>query len=378
MTDIYPIHGYCAPGYEAVRDAFIDNFTREEEIGAGFCAMRDGVAVVDLYGGYADRKKTRNWERDTIVPVFSSTKAVAAIVIAHLADADKLSYNQKVASLWPDFAQNGKGEITVGDVLSHQAGLSGISDPSWQPADWMDWDKTCAKLAAQAPIWPLGNVAGYHPVTYGYLVGEIAKRADGRSLGTILREDICAPHDIDFHIGLPDSEHERCADLIKPRKPADLGEINDATRLAFIEKWSSSVGSRSLEAWRRAEIPSTNGHGTAAGLARIMQILVDGKLGGEVYLSEDMLRDAKTVRVSGPNLVLPFDLQGCAGVFKNEPNFFYGPNPNTVGHSGWGGSCVFADAKEGLSAAYIMNRQSHHLMGDPRTLRLIEALYGCL
>jgi len=98
MTDIYPIHGYCAPGYEAVRDAFIDNFTREEEIGAGFCAMRDGVAVVDLYGGYADRKKTRNWERDTIVPVFSSTKAVAAIVIAHLADADKLSYNQKVAS----------------------------------------------------------------------------------------------------------------------------------------------------------------------------------------------------------------------------------------------------------------------------------------
>ncbi len=378
MTDDAPIHGYCAPGFEAVREAFAANFAAGEETGAGFAALRDGVEVVNLHGGWADRKKTRAWERDTIVPVFSSTKAVAAIVIAHLADADKLGYNQKVSTLWPDFAQNGKGDITVGDVLSHQAGLSGISDPTWQPADWMDWDKTCDKLAAQAPIWEPGSAAGYHPVTYGYLVGEIAKRADGRSLGTILRDDICAPHDIDFHIGLPDSEHNRCADLIKPRSVPDLGEINDATRLAFIEKWSSSAGSGSLDAWRRAEIPSTNGHGTAKGLVRIMQIFEGGKLDGEVYLSEDMLREAKAVRVSGPNLVLPFDLQGCAGVFKNAPNFFYGPNPDTVGHSGWGGSCVFADAKEGLSAAYVMNRQSHHLMGDPRTLRLIEALYGCL
>ncbi len=378
MTDTYPTDGYCAPGFEPVREAFIDNFTRSEEIGAGFAVIRDGETLVDLFGGFSDRRKEKPWARDTLAPVYSSTKAVAAIVIAHLADADKLGYNQKVASLWPEFAAAGKGDITVGDVMSHQAGLSGISDPSWQPADWMDWDKTCAKLAAQKLIWEPGSAAGYHPVTYGYLVGEIAKRADGRSLGQILREDICAPHSIDFHIGLPGSEHVRCADLAKPRQAPDLGQINDATRFAFIEKWSSSAGTGSLDAWRRAEIPSTNGHGTALSLARIMQIFMDGKLDGDVYLSEDMLAGALAVRVSGPNLVLPFDLNGCAGVFQNAPNMFYGPNPKTVGHSGWGGSCVFADSDAGLTAAYVMNRQSHYLMGDPRTLRLIEALYGCL
>ena len=378
MTDTYPSGGYCAPGFEPVRDAFTDNFTRGEETGAGFAVIRDGETLVDLFGGYTDRRKTTPWQRDTLVPVFSSTKAVAAAVMACLADADKLGYNQRVASIWPEFAAAGKENVTIGDVLSHQAGLSGITDPTWQPEDWLDWDKTCAVLAAQKPIWEPGTQAGYHPVTYGYLVGEIAKRAGDRSLGTILREDICAPHDIDFHIGLPDSEHRRCADLIKPRQAPDLGPPNAATKAAFLEKWSSSTGSNDLPAWRRMEIPSTNGHGTALGLARVMQIFMDGKIDGDVYLSEDILRDAKTPRVSGRNLVLPFDLNICAGVMQNAPNLFYGPNGETVGHSGWGGSCTFADAGEGLTVAYVMNRQSHYLMGDPRAARLIDAVYGCL
>lgn len=378
MTDDYPIDGYCAPGFEAVRGVFKASFDAGEELGAGFAVMRDGETLVDLRGGFADRKKTKAWSHDTLVPVFSTTKAITAIVIAHLADKDKLGYNQKVSTLWPEFAQNGKADITVAQVMSHQSGLSGISDPDWDPADWMDWNKTCAKLAAQAPVWEPGSAAGYHPITVGYLAGEIARRADGRTLGQILREDICGPHDIDFNISLPDSEHHRCADIIKPRQAPDLGEINDATRFAFLEKWSTPAGTGGISEWRRSESPATNGHGTATAIARLMQILADGKLDGEVYLSEDILRDVKTVRVSGLNLVVPFHTYGCAGVFQNAPNLFYGPNADTVGHSGWGGSCAFADAKEGLTAAYVMNRQSHHLMGDPRTLRLIEAVYKSL
>ena len=322
MTTLTAIHGYTAPGFEAVREAFSQNFNAGEECGAGFAAYKNGALVVDIYAGHQDRKKLRLWQDDTLVPVFSCTKAVSAIVIAHLAEHDKLSYNQKVASLWPDFAQNGKADITIGDVLSHQAGLSGITDDSFTPMDWLDWDKTCAVLAAQAPIWEPRSAAGYHPTTYGYLAGEIARRADGRTLGTILAQDICVPHGLDFHIGLPDDQHARCADLIKPKRLPDLGEINPATRAAFLEKWSSSAGTGALAQWRRAEIPSTNGHGSAAGLAGIMNMLIAGQINGQQYLSEDILKDAKTARIAGPNLVLPFDLTIAAGVMVNTPNFF--------------------------------------------------------
>ncbi|MEE9348126.1 MAG: serine hydrolase domain-containing protein [Robiginitomaculum sp.] len=374
----FPVSGHCDPQFTAVREAFAANFNEGLELGAGFAVYKDGKLVIDLIGGFSDRKTETPWKPDTIVPVFSSTKAIAAIVIAHLADQDKLGYNQAVSSFWPQFAANGKAAITIGDVLSHQAGLSGITDPNFTSADWYDWDKTCATLAAQKPIWELGSACGYHPVTYGYLAGEIAQRIDGRSLGTILREDFCEPLGIDFHIGLPKSEHDRCAYLGKPRQVPSLGEINPATKAAFMEKWSTSAGAGDITSWREMEIPSTNGHGTALALAKLMTVLIDGRIDGKVYLAEDILRDFKAARISGPNLVLPFDMTFGAGIMHNDPNYFYGPNIETVGHSGWGGSCLFADSKAGISAAYVMNSQSHHLLGDPRPVRLIKALYQCV
>lgn len=381
MSDSFiqgPVQGHVADGFEAVRKTFEANLADASEAGAGFYVLRDGVPLVDLVGGTKDRRRSEPWEPDTIVPVFSTTKTISAIVIAWLYEQDRLDFDQTVASLWPDFAQHGKGDITIAQALSHQAGLSGLTEPM-EPSDWFDWDGMCARLAAQKPIWEPGTASGYHPVTYGFLAGEIARLADakGRTLGTILREEICEPEGIDFRIGTPESEHARCADLHKPRAMSDLGEINPATKAAFYEKWSSP-GGKGTAAWRIAEFAGANGHGTAKAIARLMQLALDGHIGETQYLSEFTLYEMSRPRISGENLVLPFDLTLAAGLMVNRPNHFYGPNSSTLGHSGWGGSCAFADASEGLTCAYVMNKQSNILIGDPRPMKLIKALYSCL
>jgi CubicO group peptidase (beta-lactamase class C family) len=372
------ISGHVTKGFEPVRDAFLKNFEEGLEAGAGFCVRKDGEIIIDLIGGTTDRQGEEFWHQDTLVPVFSSTKAVAAIIIALLVDRGHLDYESPVRDIWPEFDQHGKGGLSIAQVMSHQAGLSGITTPM-DVTDWFDWDLICERLAAQKPIWEPGTRSGYHPLTFGFLAGEIARRADPahRTLGTILREDICEPENIDFFIGTPAHEHGRCAALHKPRAMADLGEINAATKAAFTEKWSAPAG-RGTAAWRETELAGANGHGTAKALTRLMQIALDGHIGETNYLSSETLAALSKIRISGPDLVLPFDLSFAAGIMVNKPNHYYGPNDNTLGHSGWGGSCVIADRDAGLTYAYAMNKQSNVLIGDPRPLRLIDALYECL
>lgn len=378
MTDT-PFDVYAKSGLEPVVTAFKANFENELEHGAQFSVFQNGELLVDLKGGWADRAKTAPVKHDTLFSVFSSGKAMATLVIAHLADLDRLGYNQLVATIWPDFAAHGKGELSIAQVLSHQAGLSGISNPDWAPEDWYDWDKTCAELAGQDPLFPPGSASGYHPVTFGYLAGEIARLTDKnmRSLGSILREDLCAPNDIDVWIGLPEAEQHRCSYMQKPRAMADLGEMNTATKAAFMSK-AASPGGRPITEWRKAEFAGSNCQATAKGLAQLMQMAVDGHIGEARYLSEDIIGFLGESRISGPNLVLPFNIDFAAGVMRNAPNYFYGPNAETLGHSGWGGSCVFADPKTGLHGAYVMSRQENTLLGDMRPRRIIDALYNCL
>ncbi|PHR57470.1 MAG: esterase [Robiginitomaculum sp.] len=372
------VQGQTAQGFETVKTAFEEILATSDEAGAGFCVLKDGEYLVDLVGGTKDRRQTEAWQADTLIPVFSTTKAISAIVIAYLVENDRLDYDQTVASLWPEFAAHGKDKVTVAQALSHQAGLSGPTEPM-EPVDWYDYHGMCARLAAQKPIWEPCTASGYHPVTYGFLAGEIARRADakGRMLGVILQEDICGPENIDFFIGTPESEHARCGDLHKPRAISNLGEINAATKAAFLNKWSSPGGKKTAD-WRQAEFAGANGHGTAKAIARLMQLAMDGHIGDTQYLSEQTLYEMSRTRISGDNLVLPFDLTIAAGLMINHPNHFYGPNESTLGHSGWGGSCGFADASEGITVAYVMNKQSNVLIGDPRPMKLIKALYACL
>jgi CubicO group peptidase (beta-lactamase class C family) len=374
MTDI---HGFASPRFARVRDAFADNFERGEELGARFTVVQAGETVVDLWAGFADRPRTKPFDDKTLTPVFSTTKALAALLIARLVDQGKLTYEQRVAEVWPEFAAAGKDEITVEQVMSHQEGLSGFPEEI-EPSLWFDWDAICAKLAAMAPLWPPGTASGYHPITFGYIAGEIFRRVEGRTMGTALREDLAEPFGLDVWIGLPDSEHDRAADLQRPSGLPNFGEVNEATRAAFLTRWSSPAG-RGQGEWRRMEIPSANGHATAEGLARLTGALAnDGWLDGEVILSPALIAEASRERIRGQDLVLPFVMSWGAGFMRNEAVKVWGPGSLTFGHSGWGGSCAFADPETKIGAAYVMNRQSTDLLGDHRARRLAEAVYASL
>jgi CubicO group peptidase (beta-lactamase class C family) len=368
--------GLCPPRYAAVREAFEANFAAGAELGARFALAEEGAIVVDLMAGFADRGQSRPFGSDTLTPLFSTTKAVASLMIARLVSQGRLDYATPVVDLWPQFGDAGKDGLTVEQVLSHQAGLCGLPGPM-APADWFDWDGICAKLAAMTPLWPPASASGYHPVTFGYLAGEIFRRIDGRTLGRALREDVAGPMGLDLWIGLPASEHPRCADMRRPPAMPDLGPITEARRLAFLTPWATP-GGVSQVVWREAEIPSANGHATAPALARLMAALAcDGALDGRTLLAPGTAARAAAARIAGADLVLPYEMSWGAGFIRNEGLWIYGPGRQTFGHSGWGGSCAFADPQRGLSGAYVMNRQSAELIADSRARRLIEAAYGC-
>lgn len=371
------IQGFASPRFAGVQEAFAANFKAGEELGARFTLVQAGETVVDLWAGHTDRARQNPFTDKTLTPVFSTTKAVAALMIARLVDQGKLRYDQRVAEVWPEFGQAGKGEITVEQALSHQAGLSGFP-VEIDPALWFDWGGTCAAIAAMAPLWPPGTASGYHPITFGYIVGEIFRRVEGRTLGVALREDLAQPFGLDLWIGLPDAEHGRVTDLMRPPGLPDFGELNEATRAAFLTKWSSPAGRGQAE-WRRMEIPSANGHATAEALARLMGALAnDGWLDGDMILTPGVIFEAARQRIVGKELVIPFPISWGAGFMGNETVKIWGPGDETFGHAGWGGSCAFADPETKLGGAYVMNRQSSALIGDVRPKRLIEAAYAAL
>ena len=371
------ISGFAPARFAGVKDVFAASFAAGEELGARFTLVEAGEVVLDIWGGFADRKRTLAWDQRTLAPVFSTTKAVAALMIARLVDAGKLDYGQTVASVWPAFAQAGKDQVTIEQAISHQDGLPGFAEPM-DPGLWTDWYAICARLAAMAPMWPPGTASGYHPVTVGYVVGEIFRRVDGRTIGTAFREDIGAPFGLDLWIGLPDGADARLAELQRPTAVPEFGEINEPTRAAFLAPWSSAAGKAGAD-YRRMEVPSTNGYATAEAFAKLMGALAnDGWLDGGEILSPALIAEAARERIRGQDLVLPFVMSWAAGFMRNEPNFPWGPGREAFGHSGWGGSCAFADPERKLGGSYVMNKQGVALMGDARPRRLIEAAYTAL
>jgi CubicO group peptidase (beta-lactamase class C family) len=367
--------GFVAAGFGPVREAFEANFEEGRELGAGFAAWLGDELIIDLVGGKADRKAEAAWDGNTLCPVFSTTKPVAALVIAWLVDRGLVDYDAPLARYWPEFGAEGKEATTVAEALSHQGGVPGFPDPI-DPDLWLDPPGLSAVLAKLQPMWRVGEGSGYHPLTWGYIAGELAHRVSGRTLGTILREEICGPLRIDFWIGTPDALHPRCAQMQKPGQPTQFGEKNEALKAAFLTPWSAPT--RGGPEWRRAEIPAANGHGGAQAVARLYSAYaLKGRI-GETRLFSAATWDALTrERVSGVDRILPGRVNLAAGVMRND-RLLYGPNPQTLWHSGWGGSGAFGDPGTGLSAAYVMNRQGSHLLEDARRQRLVETLYACL
>jgi CubicO group peptidase (beta-lactamase class C family) len=378
MNTLPDIHGFCRPRFGALKDAFAANFTDApeglNERGARVSVCIGGEVVVDLWAGWADTAQTVPFGETTLTPVFSTGKAVMALLVATCVERGLLDYEGPVAAYWPAFGQAGKAAITVGQLMSHQAGLPGFSE-SVDPTIWFDREAALARLCEQAPMWEPGTASGYHPITIGLLAGELFRRVDGRSMGTALREDFPG---LDLWIGLPEAEHARVAQMRKPAAAPDLGTIDAVKRAAFLDTGSAPGGRGSAE-WRTMELPSANLHGKAKDLARIMAVLANGgMLDGRTVLSQGVRAGMLRERIHGRDRVLPFDVSWAAGLMRNQGLHIFGPNPTAVGHCGWGGSCAFADPDARVSGAYVMTRQSPHLIGDPRAVRLVEALYAGL
>jgi len=373
MTEI---HGTVAPGFEAARDQFARHFEAGEEIGASYAVMHKGEMVVDLWAGTKDEAGADPWQRDTLANVWSTTKGVAAICVALLVDRGQLSYDDKVASHWPEFATHGKGDITVAQMLSHQSGLSGLREPTTLDQVY-DHDLIAARLAAQEPLWEPTTRSGYHAFTYGFLAGELVKRITGKSLGTFLRDEIGTPHAIDFFIGLPESEEPRVAPLTQAEGLQPLAGGNEAQRLTFTNPAIPQTAPND-RAWRAAELPAAGGLGTASALAKLYALLDAGTApDGKPIISRAIMDALRTVRIENEDMILGVPVRWGSGMAMNAFNM-YGPNPVAFGHTGWGGSFGCLDPEAGLAIGYVMNKMGAAVVGDPRSLALATAAFGCI
>lgn len=380
------VHGICAPGFEGVRAEFARNFAERGDVGAAVSVTVDGVCVVDLWGGAADAAGARPWQRDTVVNVYSTTKALTATCAHLLVERGELDLDAPVASYWPEFAQRGKADLPVRWLLSHRAGLIAPSDPLTVDEVY-DWDRVCAALAATEPWWEPGTAAGYHGMTFGFLVGEVVRRVTGKSLGTFLRTEITEPLGADLFIGTPASEHGRCADMTghpdlsrmpqsmpgAPQPPVTSMDVHPLAPLV-LTLGHLPFGDVNSAAFRSAEIPATNAFVTARGLATVYAALADGTLIGEAT------REALRTRQGTPgdaDLVMGDAGTWGLGFKLNEGGA--GPNPRAFGHAGSGGSYAFADPENRVSYAYVTNTYANGSSGaDRRSPELVRALYAAL
>lgn len=393
MGNQIEISGFVAPGFEAVRDAFLANFESGDEVGASFAAVHKGRSVVDLWAGHQDRDRTRVWKEDTIVNVYSTTKGMGSIALAALFDEGKLDYEARITDYWPEFGAHGKGELSVAQVLSHQAGVCGPREPI-EVEDLYDWDKMCAMLAAQEPFWAPGTKSGYHAITWGYLAGEVIRRVTGKSMGAYFHEKIAGPLKADFYIGLPEAEEGRASDMLSaaPMSPEQAAKMDPKAIQAGLEMQKSELYQAALgnpqikpfthvssRAWRAAEIPAANGTANARGIARIYGALANGgEIDGIRVLSEGAI-DESTKQEWGdePDAVLGMPMPKARGFMLNRMGM-YGPDEDAFGHSGAGGSIGFADRTAGVGIGYAMNQMANNLDGDSRGGRLIKAVYAAL
>jgi CubicO group peptidase (beta-lactamase class C family) len=380
MDGMTTIDGEVAAGFEPVREAFAANFARHGDIGAAVCVYHHGRPVVDLWGGIADPDAGRPWERDTLQLVYSATKGVTATAAHLLVQRGVLDLDAPVAKYWPEFAANGKAEIPVRWLLSHQAGLVALDQPV-PLAEALAWQPMVAALAAQRLQWTPGTAHGYHGRTWGWLVGEVIRRVSGRTPGRFFADEIAAPLGLDFFIGLPTSERDRVSRMVYKQPevdftvpppeaiPPELRELvaawrdpNSFSNRAFSVTDPAEIDFNSPEV-QAAELPASNGIGTARGLARTYAAVI-----GDV----DGMRLLTPEQASGADQVMMVPSRFSSGyMLPTETNPMTGSN--AFGHTGRGGSLGFADPEHGIAFGYVMN----HIIGGPDDVRatsLVDAV----
>jgi CubicO group peptidase (beta-lactamase class C family) len=382
------IQGTCDDRFKAVRAAFAQNFVRGSEIGASVSITFNGETVVDLWGGYVDQNHSRPWASDTIVNVYSTTKGLGATCAHLLVDRGQLDLDAPVATYWPEFAQAGKASLPVRYLLSHRAGLPAIARAL--PSETLyDWEAMCAALAEQKPWWEPGTGHGYHVLTYAWLVGEVVRRVDGRSMGQFFQDEIAEPLGLDAHIGCGPELDTRIAELVPAPPPPPGQEDLLAAMVADPESMSAkafanppvlSAAIVNSREWRAAELCSANGHTNARSLARFYAALGAWTRGetfdGIQLLTQAALEQARIEQSAGLDQVLGLDNKIALGFMLPSPMRRFSDNPQAFGHAGAGGSLGFTDPENRLSFGYAMNQmQSGGPGGDARWWGLIEGMY---
>ncbi len=389
MPAFRKVYGEWDPKFNRVKEVFEESFESGKELGAGVAVTIEGRPVIELWGGYADVKRLRAWERNTLVNVYSTTKGATAVCVHRLVDQGLLDLDEKVARYWPEFAQQGKEEITVRLLLCHRAGLPAVDKPL-RPEAIFDWDIMTRALAEQAPYWSPGTRHGYHARTYGWLLGEIIRRVTGKTPGTYFREQVAGPLGLDFHIGLPESEHGRVA-FIKMVPPPPPNANPNLTKIMLTQPESLTAkaflnppvhlmhNAANTPEWRRAELPASNGHATAPAIARLYGMLAcGGVLDGTKIVSPESVERARTQHSRGPDEVLIRETRFGLGFMMPLPGAVMGPNDRAFGHPGLGGSLGFADPEARIGFGYVMNQSGSEILIDPRPAALIDALYACI
>ncbi|MEH6910531.1 MAG: serine hydrolase domain-containing protein [Oceanicoccus sp.] len=378
------IHGNVAPGFEKVHDAFAANWNGIE-VGACLSVVHQGETIIDLWAGFQDQAYTKEWQQDTLVNVYSTTKGLASIAIAHLADKGLLNYEAPMVDYWPEFGAEGKEELTVAQVLSHLGGLCGVSE-KLSVSDLYNWQKMTKLLAAQKPLWDLGSDAGYHAVTWGYLPGELFLRITGKSMGQYFHDEIAGPLNADCFIGLPESELYRVAELVGPNRariqppaPESIPSVPPLYVPAMLNPSIRPYKDASSNEWRMAEVAAANGQANARGIATVYGIMANGgEMNGINFISSaGIANGCKLEKEDGIDLVTGGPMRRARG-FMLGIDGAYGPNDKAFGHAGAGGSLGFADPDKNIAFGYAMNQMQSDPNATPRSRLLVDALYQCL
>lgn len=386
MTTIYPTGGFCDPQFKKIEEIFNQAIESGHEVGASLAIEHKGKLVVSLFGGHKDQERTSSWEKDTWVNVFSVTKAVTATCIARLIEEGKLDVSKPVSFYWPEYGCNGKENTKVSDFLCHRAGAFGFQD-GVPNIKWTNWHGFIKALEVQKPFREPGSSQGYHALTYGWLVGELIRRVDGRTAGKYFKEEIAEPFGIDFKIGLDEEDFDNCADTLMLENsgigsnslglfkyipdfflPRGLKNFKKALiggdfTVAFESLENENMGDVNSPDWRMSEIPSANGHGSAESLAKLYgNLILSGKDKERSILKPETLKEVTKVYSSEPDSVLMggdmsfglgYMLHNKLSKFETSRKYYEG----YFGHSGIGGAVAFGDVEKEIGFGFICNKQ---------------------
>lgn len=374
------IKGSFDPAFQSIIDTFQEQYELGLDQGSSLALTCEGEMVVDIWSGHRDVAKTKLWEEDTIVNVFSSTKNATSLCAFVLADRGQLDFFAPVAQYWPEFAQNGKEKVLVSHVMSHSAGLPGWDKPV-SVTDIHDADKVAALFEEQAVWWEPGKELGYHAISIGNIMGEIIKRISGKSVGNFFREEIAEPLNIDFHIGLDDKHHDRVAEIHQPiaEDPSTLFDMEEGSIMHRVMTNGIMTSPDALTPeWRRAEVPAAGGHGNGRSIAESMALIANGGSYKDKQLfSEEIAQHALKEQIQGTDLVLGEPLRwgiGFALPINNSTWHSYFTSDQVCFWAGWGGSMSIADMEKKVSFGYTPYMMEEGAIGAERSMNLGKSL----